>query len=78
MLFSANTKCGHFHINKPRHGAMVIVVVLSAVDRGLEPRLKTIKLIVAHGYIILTSAVGVGQYNTSMQFKVPRENIIAY
>jgi hypothetical protein len=47
MLFSANTKCGHFHINKPRHGAMVSVVVLSAVDRGLEPRLKTIKLIVA-------------------------------
>ena len=29
-----------------------------------------------HGCVILHSAVGVGQYNTSMQFKVHRENIV--
>jgi hypothetical protein len=29
-----------------------------------------------HGCVILPSAVGVGLYNTSMQFKVPQENII--
>jgi len=31
-----------------------------------------------HGRVILPSAVGVGQYNTSMQFEVPRENILVY
>ena len=31
-----------------------------------------------HGCVILPSAVGIGQYNTSMQFKVPRENILVY
>jgi hypothetical protein len=31
-----------------------------------------------HGCVTLPSAVGVEQYNTSMQFKVPRENILLY
>jgi hypothetical protein len=31
-----------------------------------------------HGCVILLSAVGVGQYNTSMQFKVPQENILVF
>ena len=31
-----------------------------------------------HGCVILSSAVGVGQYNTPMQFKVPWENILVY
>ena len=31
-----------------------------------------------HGCVILHSAVGVGQYNTSMQFKVPQENILVH
>ena len=29
-----------------------------------------------HGCVILHSAVGVRQYNTYMQFKIPRENIL--
>jgi hypothetical protein len=31
-----------------------------------------------HGCVILPDANGGGQYNTSMQFKVPRENILVY
>jgi hypothetical protein len=31
-----------------------------------------------HGCVILPSTVGVGQYTTSMQFKVPWENILVY
>ena len=31
-----------------------------------------------HGCVILPSTVDVGQYNTSMQFKVSRENILVY
>ena len=31
-----------------------------------------------HGCVILPSAGGVGQYNTSMQFNAPRENILVY
>ena len=31
-----------------------------------------------YGCLILPSAVGIGEYNASMEFKVPRENILVY
>ena len=31
-----------------------------------------------HGCVKLPSTIGVGEYNTSMQFKVPRDNILVY
>jgi hypothetical protein len=66
-------KYGQFTSGHIGHTKMPLIWTYYVINKNIFPR-----YIELHGCVILRDANGGGKYKTSMQFKVPRENVLVY